>query len=552
MPPQSSPDPKTFQIRIESILGGHARTTHFASRDQYRNSIGIDPGSPLPGSSGNPYSSSIYGVKPSGLIRPVQSNTVSGTINETPYWIEGAPSTTTVFVYDARGSVYTHSIGEGTVTNLADIGATTGKGNGMAYYNNYMYFATNTDIARYGPLDGSATPKWTENYWQDVLPMVSLEDASYPFTLLSSGTSGQLPNHYLHTHSDGRLYVADTVGGQGYIHYIKTGGGGTGGSSSTYQALALPTGLVPICMESLGENLVIAVYSKNPAASIFNHGIRTKAGRAKVAFWDTTSQNFNAITWVEFPDGFITAMKNVNGTLYVFSAPAEKSNGFRVSRYVGGYTFEEVWSSEEGLAPLPGAVDGASSRLVFGSATVSPTTAGCIYSLGLAANGISNGLFCPFVSRTIDNSMVTALILPINSGRGKGWDYPVFGSSDFSSIRRLENIDGADNCNSIWWSQVYRIGQRYKITKIRIPLAEPIRTSVNVIPKIYTDDGFGTATALTAITPTNFGTTLRTIILRPDNLTGEVNFWLELKWSASYPIVVGLPITIEYELIDED
>lgn len=544
-------DAKRFQIRIESILGGHARTTHFASKDQFRASVGIDPGSPLPGSAGSPYSSGIYGIKPSGLIRPVQGHTVTGTINETIYWMDGAPSTTKIFVYDARGSVYTYD--EGTLANLADVGATSGgHGNGMAYYDNYQYFATDTDIARYGPLDGSVTPGWVENYWQDIVPMTSLENHAYPYILLPSGTSVKLPNHFLHPHSDGRLYILDAVGNRGYLHYIQTTGGGTGGSSSTYQALAFPTGLVPICAESLGANLVIATYQRNNAASINNIGIRSKTGRAKIAFWDTTSQNINAITWVEFPDGLITAMKNVNGTLYVFSAPAEKTNGFRVSRYVGGYTFEEVWSSEDALAPFPGAVDGASSRLVFGSYATTPASVGGIFSLGLAANGISNGIFCPFMSSTTDNAMVTALILPANYARGKGWDYPIFGSSDFSTTFRLENIDGSSDCNSIWWSQVYRIGQRFKITKIRIPLTEPLTAGTNIIPKIYTDDGFGTATALTALTSANFGTTARTIVLRPQNLTGESNFWLELKWSTSYPLAVGLPISIEYELIPDD
>jgi hypothetical protein len=548
-------DTQRFQVRIDSILGGHSRTTHFGGKDQFRASVGIDPGSPLPGSSGSPYSSSIYNVKPSGLIRPVQSNQLSGTMNQTPYWMSGARSTTTIFVLDSRGSVYTHSVGENSFTALNDIGATTGSGNGMSYYDNYQYFATNTDIARYGPLDG--TPVFTPNYWTSTLGLTALSDSSYPFILLSSGVSGELPNHYLHRHSDGRLYIADVVGNQGYLHYIKTTKTtveGDTNAGSTYQALALGFGIVPICMESFGSMLVIATYERDTTASTNNYGIRTKTGRAKIAFWDTLSQNFNSITWVEFPDALITAMKNVNGKLFVFSTPAEKSNGFRVSQYIGGYTFEEVWSSEEALAPLPGAVDGTASRLVFGSYTLTPKMTGCIYSLGLSANGISNGIFCPFTSSTADNTMVTALMLPSLSGRGKGWDYPVFGSSDFSSTHRLENIDGGDNCNSVFWSMPFRIGQRFKVTKIRIPLAEPLRSGVTITPSIYTDDGFGTLYALNNITITNYPATgpNRTIVIRPNNVTGESNFWLELKYVNSYPLVIGLPITIEYEIIPDD
>lgn len=553
--------PRRFQIRIDSVLGGHSRTTHFSGSGQYRASVAIDPGSPIQGSASSPYSNSIYGIKPSGLIRPTKSNPVSGTMNRTPLWMRGARSTTSIFVMDARGSVYTYEQG-GSMTALNDVGATAGGGNGMEYYDNYMYFATNTDIARFGPLSGD--PVFTENFWTAAPPnglgKTALENASYPYISLPAGTSTKMPtNHFLHRHSDGRLYIADTVSNQGYIHYIKTSrttveGDTFAAADSVYQALALGYGLVPICMESLGSNLVIACYERDTSASLTKYGIRGRTTRAKIAFWDTLSTNFNSITWVEFPDGLITAMKNVNGTLYVFSAPSEKSNGFRVSRYVGGYTFEEIWSSEEGTAPLPGAVDGTSSRLVFGSFTLIPKSTGCIYSLGLSANGISNGIFCPFSSNIADNTFVTTLMLPSYSGRGKGWDYPVWGSGDFSSTFRLEDPGNGSSAdmNAVFWSQVYRIGQRFKITKIRIPLGEALTASSQITPKIYTDDGFGTAFTLTAITSANFGTTQRTIIIHPENVTGESNFWLELSWGSTYQHVVGLPITIEYEIIPDD
>lgn len=547
-------DQQKFQIRIDSILGGHSRTTHFAGPNQFRASVGIDPGSPIQGSAGNTYASSKYNVKPSGLIRPTNSSSPSGTMNETPLWIKGARSTTTLFVLDARGSVYTYAQGNASFTALSDIGATTGSGNGMEYYDNYMYIATNTDLARYGPLDG--TPKFTPNYWTSTLSLTAFENNSYPFVDLPSLAAKSLPNHFLHRHSDGKMYIADVVGNQGYLHYVKTTKSSVEGDTnngSTYQALRLGYGLVPICMESLGSQLIIAVYERDSTASTNNVGIRGKTTRAKIAFWDTLSQNFNAITWVEFPDGLITAMKNVNGTLYVFSAPAEKSTGFRVSRYVGGYTFEEVWSSEDGTAPLPGGVDGSSSRLIFGSNTNIPKSTGCVYSLGLSANGISNGIFCPFTSSTSGDVMVTALMLPVYNGRGKGWDYPVQGSSDFSSSFKLEDygLGGSANMNATWWSQLFRIGQRFKITKIRIPLTEVATSETLITPKIYTDDGFGTSYTLTTINSTNYPTQ-RTIIMRPENCTGESNFWLELDWGSYYQMTVGLPITIEYELITED
>jgi hypothetical protein len=38
---------------------------------------------------------------------------------------------------------------------------------------------------------------------------------------------------------------------------------------------------------------------------------------------------------------------------------------------------------------------------------------------------------------------------------------------------------------------------------------------------------------------------------RPRNLTGNYDFFLDLEWSGSSLLVVTLPITIEYELIDD-
>lgn len=128
------------------------------------------------------------------------------------------------------------------------------------------------------------------------------------------------------------------------------------------------------------------------------------------------------------------------------------------------------------------------------------------------------------------------------------------GTSDFSSTFKIEDfgLGGSSNMNATWWSQVFRIGQRFKITKIRIPLTEGLTSLTQITPKIYTDDGFGTSFTLTAMTSTAFGTTQRTIVYRPENVTGESNFWLELDWGSEYQMAVGLPITIEYEIIPDD
>ena len=207
------PKDNEFTIRIESILGGHAPTTHFAAPDQFRASLGIDPAQPIDDAD------STTSTVGSGLIRPAASQKFSGTtITSAPLWIIANPKNALTYVYDAAGSAYSIDATITTVSALNDAGTlSSALGGGCEYYDNYIYFATNTDITRYGPLNGSAG--FVINYWTSTLAKTALVNTTYPSTFKNSL---RLPNHVLHRHSDGRLYIADVVGNQGTIHYIAT------------------------------------------------------------------------------------------------------------------------------------------------------------------------------------------------------------------------------------------------------------------------------------------------------------------------------------------
>lgn len=542
-----------FEIRIDSILGGHAPTTHFAAADQFRASYGIDPSTPIDGTTG-----SIYGIRASGLLTPTMAKTLNGTTQKLPLYISGARGSTTVYIYDAQGSAYTRLEGSSSYTAMSDDGALTNGGHGMTYYDNYMYFATATDITRFGPLNGATG--FVKNYWTSGLSLTALTNIKYPYHTCGSGVWTNLPQHYLHRHSDGRLYIADVVDNKGTIHYIettKTTIEGDTNNGSTYNILQVGYGLIPICMESYGSDLAIAFYERDGTSASGFHTCRSKTTRAKIAFWDTTSAKVNKITWVEYPDSLITAMKNVNGVLYVFSTIADFSTGFRVTRFIGGYTFEEVWSAEDGLSPWPGAIDGTSDRLLFGSQVLIPETRACVFSLGLNKGGLSNGIFIPFAAPVSDNVSITALTL---SGEGTVpslyKDYPMIGWSNAAATHGLGSyLVGNISAKSMWWSQTYRIGQPFKITKIRIPLGKKVAADMTIIPKIYTDDGVGTIYTLTTINNTNYSNSELNIVQRNDSsgnpILGQHNFWLELAWSGSEQVAVNLPISIEGEYIDD-
>src|SRR3990167_5167956 len=134
---------KPLQIKIESILGGMAPTTHFASSDQFRASLGIDPAQPQRDSAG------ATTTIASGLIWPGASQKFSGTtFASAPLWLRTNPKDALVYVLDANGSAYTVNAAFDTVTALADGGTlSSGLGNGCEYYDNYIYFFKNTGVA---------------------------------------------------------------------------------------------------------------------------------------------------------------------------------------------------------------------------------------------------------------------------------------------------------------------------------------------------------------------------------------------------------------------
>lgn len=543
---------KTFSIRIESIMGGKAPMTHFAAPDQFRASLGIDPSLPTDNSD------TSYSSIASGLIRPVGVAGVGSSTAGSPMWIEASPKTAqspfgvSHYIYSSSGSVYSISFNSN-LTGVGDLndGGTSG-GNGCAYYDNYMYFARSTTIARYGPLNG--TPSFTDDYWVGTLGKTALTNTQYP----ADPWAGEYySNHVLHRHSDGKLYIADVVGNTGTLHYIKTKKTTVEGDTddgSTYDKLHFGYGLYPIDIESYGDFLVIALIESNGVAN------GQPVTRSKIAFWDTTSDKTNQIIWAEFPDAMVTAIVNANGILFFFSGSTDDF-GYRVTKYVGGSSFQEVALEEMGFSPHAGAVLGKGNQIMFGSANTVPTYAdstlgdatACVWSLGLRSN-LSTGLFN--IARASDSGAfgVTALA-STDSAANFNQQNIIFGYS--GTIRSIDStFQTALNAANppVFWSQVFRIGQRFKITKIRIPtIVSGSSYPKQITPKIYLDDGSQIQTLRTL----DYGTGTETFTIRPTNAEGQYDFWIELSWTGADSggnggtWAVGLPITIDYELIDE-
>lgn len=513
---------------------------NFAGATQFRASLGIDPAQPIDDLD------TATSTVASGLLRPAASQKISGTtINAAPLWMKTNPKDGLLYVYDSLSSAYTVST-TNTVTALSDAGTLSGIGNGMEYYDNYMYFATGTDITRYGPLNG--TPGFTINYWTSTLGKAALTNTTYP---ASFKNLINLPNHVMCRHSDGKMYFTDVVGNQGAIHYIattKTTVEGDTNNSSTASKLTFGYGLWPTCIESFGSFIAVGLIEATST--------NKRDPKAKLALWDTTSSTFNQIIWVEFPDPLITAIKNVNGALYIVSG-GYNGRGFRVSKYLGGYSFQEVYYSETGEPCLPGAIESIGSQLIFGTHTTIPASDGCVYSVGLQKAKLGGGIF-NIMRATGGNSStsVTALAMFANGSNTPlefGFNNPTIGWTNGSGT----SANGLDqqqtqynNAPSIWWSQMYKIGQPFYLKRIKIPLSQAVAANMTITPTVYYDDGISSQ-SFTVINSTNFPNGERYINLRTNgsgnNVQGFNNFWLELKWTGSALLTVNLPIQIEFE-----
>lgn len=511
-------------ITIDSILGGQSALQNYGTKGQYQSAIGIDPDFPISDSA----------VRASGYLRPTSMEKFSGSeVTGVPLWIITNPKNNETYVYANDGKI--HNIDSNLAMGTALTAATSSSGNGSAYYDNKLLWAKNTDI--YATSDVGGTPTVDQTYWTSTLGLTALTNTTYP-----SINGVEMPNHVMHRHpADNKVYICDVnSANQGILNFIKTKKTTVEGDTdngSTYNALDFPIGYYPAAIESYGTDLAVALFEGTDTT--------ISQAPAKVSFWDTTSSSFSKIVDVEFPDPLITAMKNVNGVLYVWSGQA--TGGYRVSRFVGGYSFQEVYYSEEGYPPLQGAVDHDMNKIIWGSNITDPTTAACVKSIGSKMAQLGQPVHTPFKATSAGaNGWVTAVkyLEDANNSRRR----PVIGWDD-DSAKGLDKISTTYG-TSVFRSEVFRVGQPFKITKIKFPLSQAVAANMTITPKIFIDDGSSSST-LTAINSTTFPNSERNTVIKPQGVSGDHDFFVELTWSGTALLTAALPISIEIETEDD-
>jgi len=521
---------KNIEIRqIDSVLGGWSVSEYFNQKNQFLSSIGIDPEMPR--------SDSV--TRPSGLIRPTSMAKFSGTeITGVPLWIITNPKTTSTYVYANDGKV--HTIKSDITMDTALDAVTSSEGNGASYYNNYIYFAKNTDIARFGPLDGTAA---TDQDWWTSSPLskTALTNTTYPQI---SGV--EIPNHPMAYHQN-RLYVGDVAVGIGCIHMINTKKttyeGDTDDTTvpSAYNVLDFNYQWFPTCLESYGNYLAIGV--------IEGASTSVKQGNAKVLIWDTIATTTAPNVIAELPDPLITAMKYVNGILYVFSGSA--SGGMRISRYLGGEQFEELFYLDDQYPPFQGAVDYVINRIVWGTRTTTPSATGSVFALGSKVRNLQMGIHNILKSTAGATTPLATAVKYIQQGSTA---QPIIGWKDNTGtagalvcgLDKLSTTYGA----STWRGRLERVGMNFKIKEVRIPLAQAVAANQSIVAKIYVDDG-SASTTIATINATNYPSGERFIKIYPQGVSGKNNFYLELTFSGTAISVVSLPLTYVVEVMRE-
>ena len=99
-------------------------------------------------------------VIPARVLTKVSGSTVDGQV----YWgADGSPFDTNRYFLDQQGKIYRET-SAGTWSTLRTVTGCAGEG--LLVFDNYLYYLQDTDIGRYGPLDG--TPSFTDsfsNWW---------------------------------------------------------------------------------------------------------------------------------------------------------------------------------------------------------------------------------------------------------------------------------------------------------------------------------------------------------------------------------------------------
>jgi len=533
---------KEVKKQFPSILGGWSSIFYGGKEDQYLDSVGIDPEiiNELDGFY------NVFGtIIPNWIRTDITSPSLAG---NAPMWITAAPTTQGAYVYGSGGTLYTIGLlwridEEGGIIN------TGGEGNGLVERMDYLYLATGTDIVRFGTLSATG-PTAILNYWTSSangLGQAALTDTDYP--LLLAGASINFPNHPMHLHNDGYVYVGDYASGVGQIHsfYVSSAG-----ATTVYFAdLLLPPGYYPFDIKSYGTDLAIVA---SRISNVTGSGL-VRFSDSALFLWDTISKNF--YRQVPIPFELATALANKNGELYVLCGNYGgnvNSGGVNLLKYLGGMSFDTIASRPESRTPSAGAVDVYGNMIAFGGSYSfggTSTTAAGAMAVGYRNAELPSRAF-NFIQRATVTTRPYQLVSALKFMKERGIN-PVLGWSTGSDGDGDWQI-GIDaylmkQQNSMFRYLPVNVGKPFTLRRITLPLTGTVSAETEITPVVWIDNG-AKLHELKTINSTNYPNADLLIEYGGLQIPGKLNFILQLKFTSS--IIRGIAPGASYELDYDD
>jgi hypothetical protein len=225
-----------------------------------------------------------------------QSVKVSGTtVTDLVKWaVSGAPYDSNIYFYSENGKLYVQN-GSGTWSLLRSV--SNSHGQGLEMFQDYLYYATDTDVGRYGPLDGSPTFNDT---WGSTTGV------------LSEGGAGTINNTSTTKFAPLKVFTGGMAFGNGnQLSWWD-------GSVFVTDMLTFLPGVNVRALEITDQYLVIGVWRGTSVTS-------NEFGR--LYFWDGASVTFNQ--FVNIPQGGCMALLNYKNRILTFAG----SNGQLLMNY---------------------------------------------------------------------------------------------------------------------------------------------------------------------------------------------------------------------------
>ena len=405
----------------------------------------------------------IYSVPGVAQINRILVKESSTTVTAMPTWA-AIDQSGNIYVVDSSHKLYVSTDTGDSWSLVAHTGASTGNGNGLVIWKDYLFLIGDTKIDVYGSLAGS--PTWSDA-WQTIT-----SDTSFHPALVSQ---------------DDAIYIG---AGRYVASIIETAGQnfapGTG-ATFTFNGTAL----------DLPEDYRIKSISENDTWLMLGTWKGTTLGTFNTADlfkWDRTSASFDNI--VQILEAGCNAMINKDNDIIMFAGTSGEIYGLNgdfaeLLRVIPNNITGGAW-----LQVYPDAVENFSGRLLFGT-SVGSTSSGFthgIFSLGTRKDETPLALAHEYTISTGTNTEVSiGLIKQVSNSRTiVGWkDASVFGLDLLSATNVVTSYGAFVD------SPFYNIGTDLKkgvISLVEIILAKDLASNEGIRIKYRTslDDDWTT------------------------------------------------------------